>query len=240
MANITVVSKIRFLAGLAPVILLIVSPLLALAFWEFGNVPADLRDDQLSALRFAQNADAALYKMEWGRTQPDGVQIVMDQQRRFADQLDSAAHHLYTADQSAKLKALAEAAKPTLDAYRHADPHDEVMIAKMRDLHTMAAELESADEAALDQYVEAAQSRARELIAVVVVAGIIVPMICFAMVWAITRSMRTDLRTMRSALERMEESSPAKDASTAPVIGEIDGALTRQGYPKPNPMLAEE
>ena len=32
MANITVVSKIRFVAGIAPVILLIASPLLALAF----------------------------------------------------------------------------------------------------------------------------------------------------------------------------------------------------------------
>ncbi len=43
MANVTVVSKIRFLAGLTAVILLIVSPLVALAFLQFGNIPADLK-----------------------------------------------------------------------------------------------------------------------------------------------------------------------------------------------------
>lgn len=240
MANITVVSKIRFLAGLAPVILLIVSPVLALAFLAFGNVPSDLRDEQLAALRFAQNADSALYKMEWGRTQPDGVQIVLDQQRRFADLLDSAAHHLYTADQRAKLQTLAEAAKPALDAYRHADPHDEVMVAKMRDLHTMLTELENADEAALDQFGDAAKSRARQLVAVVVVTGVVLPMICFAMVWGITGNMRTDLRAIRSGIERVEESRAAKEPSIARAITEIDQALGRQGYPKPNPMLAEE
>ena len=240
MANVTVVSKLRFLAGLAPVVLLIVSPVLALAFLEFGNVPAELRDEQLAALRYAQNADAALYKMEWGRTQPDGVQIVIDQQRRFADLLDSAAHHLETADQRAKLQTLAEAAKSALDAYRHADPHDEAMTAKMRDLHTMVTELENADEAALDQYVDAAKSRARQMVAVVIVAGVVVPMICLAMVWTTTQSMRTDLRTIRSAIARVEENSAAKEPSIADAIAEIDQALTRQGYPKPNPMLAEE
>ncbi len=51
MANVTVVSKIRFLAGIAPVILLIVSPLLALALLEFGNIPSDIRDEQLAANR---------------------------------------------------------------------------------------------------------------------------------------------------------------------------------------------
>ena len=240
MANITVVSKIRFLAGLAPVVLLIASPLLALAFLEFGNVPADLRDEQLAALRFAQNADSALYKMEWGRTQPDGVQIVMDQQRRFADLLDSASHHLYSADQGAKLKTLAEAAKPTLDAYRHADPHDEVMTARMRDLHTMVTELENADEAAIDQYVDAAKSRAHQMIAVVIVAGIVVPMFGFVMLWTTSQSMRANLRTIRSAIEKMEENPGAKESSIAHEIAEIDQGLTRQGYPKPNPMLAEE
>ena len=48
MANVTIVSKIRFLAGIAPAILLIVSPILALAFLEFGNVPSTLRDEQLT------------------------------------------------------------------------------------------------------------------------------------------------------------------------------------------------
>jgi len=240
MANITVVSKIRFLAGFAPVILLIVSPLLALAFIEFGNVPSDIKEEQLAAIKYAQGVDAALYKMEWGRTQPDGIQIVVDQQRRFADYLDSAAHHIYTAEQRDKLGELAQAAKPTLDAFRHADPHDEVMNAKMRDLHTMVTELENADEAALDQYSDAAKSRARQLVGVVIVTGVLIPMICFALIWWLSQSMRADLRVIRSELTNVEENPTAREASIARVVEAIDQALTRQGYPKPNPMLADE
>src|SRR5579863_4781645 len=101
MANVTVVSKIRFLSGLAPVLLLIVSPILSLAFLEFGNIPSSIKDEQLAAIKYAEGLDAALYKMEWGRTQPDGVQIVVDQQRRFADYIDAASGHLYTAEQRA-------------------------------------------------------------------------------------------------------------------------------------------
>src|SRR2546430_5229583 len=54
-----------------------------------------------------------------------------------------------------------------LPIFRHADPHDDVMNAKMRDLHTMVSDLQSADEAALDQISDAAKTRARQLLAVV-------------------------------------------------------------------------
>src|SRR5579864_1655093 len=103
MANVTIITKIRFLAGLAPVILLIVSPLVALALLDFGNIPSTIKDEHIAAIKYADGLDIALYKMEWGRTQPDGVQIVVDQQRRFADYLDSASGHLYTSEQHAKL-----------------------------------------------------------------------------------------------------------------------------------------
>jgi len=240
MANVTVVSKIRFLAGLAPVILLIASPLLALAFIEFGNIPSSIKDEQLAAIKYADGVDAALYKMEWGKTQPDGVQIVVDQQRRFADYLDSAAHHVYTADQQAKLTALAQEAKPTLDAFRHADPHDEVMNAKMRDLHTMVTDLENADEAALDQYSDTAKNRARQLLALVLITGVLVPTVCFALIWRLTQSMRAGLRSIRTEIENIAENSAAKDPSIVRAIETIDQALTGLGFPKPNPMLADE
>jgi hypothetical protein len=240
MANVTVVSKIRFLAGLVLVILLIASPILALAFLEFGNIPSSIREDQLAALKYAEGLDAALYKMEWGRTQPDGVQIVVDQQRRFADYIDSASGHLYTAEQRAKLEALAQAAKPTLDAFRHADPHDEVMAAKMRDLHAMVTEVENADDVALEEYSDAAKTRARQLVALVIVAGVLLPMICFALLWGLTKSARADLRAIRAELEGVAENPIAKDASIARSLEGIDQALTRLGFPKPNPMLAEE
>ena len=126
MANVTVVSKIRFLAGIAPVILLIASPLLALAFLEFGNVPSDLRDEQLAALKYAQGLDAALYKMEWGRTNP--MACKSSSTSSAASPTSSIPRSIMSTphEQRAKLGALAQAAKPTLDAFRHADPHDEV------------------------------------------------------------------------------------------------------------------
>jgi len=240
MANITVVSKIRFLAGLALVVLLIASPLMALAFLQFGNIPADIKDEQVAAVKFADAADIALYKMEWGRFQPDGVQIVVDQQRRFADVIDSAAHHLYTDQQRTKLEALANAAKPVLDAFRHADPHDEEMNAKLRNLHTMVSDLENADDAALEDYSNAAKARAHQMVAIAVVAGVIVPMICFALIWQLTADMRTDLRAMRHEVENVATSEAAGQSVVARMIEVSDQALTRLGFPKPNPMLADE
>jgi flagellar biosynthesis/type III secretory pathway M-ring protein FliF/YscJ len=240
MANVTVVSKIRFLTCLAAVILLIVSPILAFAFLEFGNIPADIKDEQVSAIKYADGLDAALYKMEWGRFQPDGVQIIVDQQRRFADYLDSAAHHLYTDEQRAKLGTLAQEAKPTLDAFRHADPHDDAMNAKMRDLHVMVSDLENANDAALEQYSEAAKSRARQLLVVVAVAGVVFPLICFALIWRLTQSMRAELRTIRTEVENVADTPSAKDPAVARMIEATDQALTRMGFPKPNPMLADE
>ena len=81
--------------GLAPLVLLIASPLLALAFIQYGNIPADIKDEQVSAIKYADGLDAALYKMEWGRFQPDGVQIIVDQQRRFAD-YSTQRHIIFT------------------------------------------------------------------------------------------------------------------------------------------------
>jgi hypothetical protein len=240
MANFTVVSKIRFLAALAPIVLLIASPLLALAFLEFGNIPSEIKDEQVAAFKYAEDADAALYKMEWGRFQPDGVQIIVDQQRRFADVLDSAAHHLYTDQQRAKVEALANEAKPTLDAFRHADPHDDVMIAKMRDLHTMVSDLENADDAALEQYSDAIKRRAHQLAVLVAVAGIAIPMTCFALIWQLSGSMRKELRAIRSEVENVAEGSGAKEPIFVRLIEAIDQALTKLGFPKPNPMLADE
>jgi hypothetical protein len=240
MANVTVVSKIRLFAGVAPVILLIASPLLALAFVQFGNIPADIKDDQVASIKYAEGLDAALYKMEWGREQPDSVQIIVDQQRRFADYLDSAVHHVYTDEQRDKIGALAQQAKITLDAFRRADPHDEVMNAKMRDLHAMVSDLESADEAGLDQYADAVSSRAHQLVAVVIVTGVVIPMICFALIWRLTQNTRADLRAMRAELESVRENPAPMEPSMAHAIERIDQALERQGFLKPNPMLAEE
>jgi len=240
MTNVTIITKIRFFAGLAPVILLVVSTLVALALLDFGNIPSTVKEEHLAAIKYADGLDIALYKMEWGRTQPDGVQIVVDQQRRFADYLDSASGHLFTAEQRAKLDALAQAAKPTLDAFRHGDPHDEVLAAKLRDLHSKVTDLENADEIALDQFEDATRSRARELVALLIFAGILVPMTCFAILWFLTKDARSEMRAMRTELETVADAPVAKEPTLARILEVFDRALTQLGFPKPNPMLAEE
>lgn len=240
MSKVTIITRIRFLAGIAPLILLLVVPILAFALSRFGNLPSDLREHEIAALKYAHGLDTALYKMEWGRTQPDGPQIVLDQQRRFADLMDSEAHHVYTPEQRDKLRALAQAAKPTLDAFRHADPHDDTVNARMRDLHVMAADLMTADEAALSQVSDRASGQARQLVVLALLSGILLPFVCMAVIWRLTETMRQDVRAIRTHLERISERPAAKDASVAPDLEAIDGALTRLGFPKPNPMLAEE
>jgi type VI protein secretion system component VasF len=113
------------------------------------------------------------------------------------------------------------------------------MNAKMRDLHAMVSDLESADEAGLDQYADAASSRAHQLVVIVIVTGILIPMICFALLWRLTQSARADLRAMRAELESVKENPAATEPSMARAIETIDQALERQGFLKPNPMLAE-
>ena len=238
MANITVITKVRFLAGIAPVVLLIVAPFLAVAFSAFGSIPSMMMDNEIAELRYTQGLDVALYKMEWGRTQPEGGQIVLDQQRRFADLMDSAARHLATADQRDKLAALAQAAKPTLDALRTADPHDESVNSRMRDLHSKVSDLMNADDAALARFAENSENQARQFIVLVLIAGILLPLVCFAVIWRLTQGIKSDVQAIRRSLEKLAERPT--DASTAPEMQEIDQALTRLGFPKPNPMLAQE
>jgi len=239
MANVTIVSKIRLMAAIAPLVLLIVGPIASMAFSAFGNIPTTIKENQLAAINYANGLDAALYKMEWGRSQPEASQIILDQQRRFADMLDSAAHNMYTAEQREKLQTLADAAKPILDTFRHADPRDEVENAKMRDLHMMVTSLLSADEAALDQYSDLTINRAREFILLILIAGVLVPIGCYAVIWRFTETARTDLRAIRALLEKIADAPAVKDPAFATEIEAIDQALTRMGFPKPNPMLAE-
>ena len=237
MANITIVTKLRLLAGIAPIILLIVGPLLAVAFSAFGSIPQMMSDNEIASLRYAQGLDVALYKMEWGRTQPEGAQIVLDQQRRFADLLDSAARHVATSDQRDKVAALAQAAKPTLDALRTADPRDEAVNARMRELHTKVSDLVNADDAALTRFSANSENQARQFIVLVLIAAVLLPLVCYAVIWRLTQAIRIDLQAVRRSLEKMTE---RPDASTAQDLGEIDQALTRLGFSKPNPMLAQE
>ncbi len=239
MERFTAVSKLRLLACIAPVVLLIVIPIVSLDFTHLGNLPADIHDHELAALRYAQGLDTALYKMEWGRSQPDAREIVTDQQRRFADLMDSEVHVVYTPEQHTKLKALADAAKPALDAFRTADPHDEAVNAKMRDLHVMVGDLINADDAALALFGQSVALQSRQYVVLVLIAGILLPMVCLAVIWRVAGTVGTDLRAIRTHLERIAERPQAQEPALASDLQAIDAALTQLGFPKPNPMLAE-
>ncbi|HYA35992.1 MAG TPA: hypothetical protein VEF03_10240, partial [Candidatus Binataceae bacterium] len=161
MSRITIVTTLRFFAAIAPAILLVVSPVLALGILWLGSAPSAIRDVQVAALEDAQALDTALYKMEWGRTQPDSSQIVLDQERRFADMLDSAARVAVSQEQRDRIRALASASKPTLDALRQANPRDDSLDPKMRELHAMVTDLITAGDTALMQAADDARTQAR-------------------------------------------------------------------------------
>src|SRR5712671_4674027 len=83
MNQLTIVTKLRLMAAIAPAILLLLALFLAEGFYIFGGIPRSIIDNQYASVRAAEGMDNSLFKMDWGRSQPDGPQIVLDQTRRF-------------------------------------------------------------------------------------------------------------------------------------------------------------
>src|SRR5258708_10325283 len=81
MNNLTIVTKLRSMAAVSHAILLIAAGVIAGAAHAFGPLPREIHENEYAAARAAQGMETALYKMDWGRTQPDASQIVIDQQR---------------------------------------------------------------------------------------------------------------------------------------------------------------
>jgi membrane protein required for beta-lactamase induction len=125
MTRITILTKLRFVAALAPLLMVIAAPVLAMAFYVFGAMPTVLNGDEIQALRAAHGMELALYKMDWGRTQPDGMQIVQDQQRRFVNWVSVARDHVETRAQYDALGRIAKTANPIFTAMRKAQPGDQ-------------------------------------------------------------------------------------------------------------------
>jgi hypothetical protein len=232
MTRLTIITKIRFLAAIAPVVLSIASPILIAGFYLFGVMPAMLRENQVHAMQAADGLESALYQMDWGKTQPDGMEIVRGQQRRFVTLVDSVRAHATTPDQLEKLNQIARTANPIFEAMRKGEGED--VEPRLRELLGMIADLNAANEAAIDAAAARAQSRSRMFIAIAVIAGILVPWAGFVMVYRIGSQAEGGLKAIRGRLERMTESG-----ATAEDLGEIDKALAELGFPKPNPMLAE-
>lgn len=240
MARITIITKLRFVAVIAPIILLVAAPILALGFYGFGAMPALLHDNQFAGIEAAREMENALYKMDWGRTQPDGLQIVRDQQRGFVGWIDAARSHANTQAQVDAIEKIGQAANPVFDAMRAAQPGDDSFEPRLRDLQGLVSDLISADDAAMLSISARVEARARLMIIVTVVAAVIVPWLCFIAIVQMTGGEGAALREIRRGVENITERAAAsRDPSMGKDLEVIDTKLAELGYPKPNPMLAE-
>ena len=236
MNRITIITKLRAIAAIAPAILIVVGLVVAGALYAFGEAPRALYDSQYLSARAADGMEAALFKMDWGRTQQDGSQIVLDQQRRFVSWVDTARAHADSQEQIDSLHKIADASVPIFDSLRKAAPNDDSVEPGMRNLEGMVADLISADEASILAMVSRAESLARVMVIVAIAGVIVVPWICFVGFYRTSSAAAAQLREIRANLNILDE----RGETTAPELRKIDESLTALGFPKPNPMLAEE
>jgi hypothetical protein len=235
MNNLTIVTKLRFIAALAPAILLIAAAVIGGAFHVFGTLPREIHENEYAAERAAQGMETALYKMDWGRTQPDASQIVMDQQRGFISEIEIARQHIASKEQAERIEKIANDAGPLFDALRTASPSDDSLEPKLRDLQGTVADLMSVDDAAVIAIGNSAESQARLMIAIAVVALVAVPWICFVAITRLSGNLYQELKEMRRRVDDLAEHEPVASED----VSALDESLTKLGFPKPNPMLAE-
>ena len=235
MTRVTIVTKLRLAAAIAPLVLLIASPILAGGFYLFGIMPALLQENQYAELRATDGMESALYKMDWGRTQPDGLEIIKGQERRFVGFVDVARAHASTREQTDKIEQIAETANPIFDDLRKASPGDDSVEPKLRDLQGLIADLSAANQGAMSEVVVATESRSHTYIAIMLIAGLLVPWALFFILSSQAGRVSAALREIRSRVEKMTESAAGKSAD----LEAIDQKLTELGFPKPNPMFAE-
>ena len=235
MNNLTIVTKLRFMAAIAPAILLIAAAVIAAAMHAFGALPREIHENEYAAARAAQGMETALYKMDWGRTQPDASQIVIDQQRGFISEIEIARQHISSREQAEKIEKIANDARPLFDALRTASPSDDSLEPKLRDLQATVADLMSLDDAAVIAVANSAESQARIMIAITIIALVAVPWICFVVIASLTGNLHKELKEMRRRIDVLSEHqpTPSDDARI------LDESLSKLGFPKPNPMLAE-
>jgi len=235
MNKLNITTKLRFIAAIAPAILLIVAAVLGGAFHFFGTMPRAIYENQYAAARAAEGMENALYKMDWGRTQQDSAQIVMDQTRGFIAEIETARVHIGNREQAERIEKIANDAKPLLEAMRTVQPGDDSLEPRLRDLQAAVADLMSVDDAELVATAGSAESSARIMIAITIVGAVAIPWICFIVIVRLSGGLYADLREIRRRFDALAERADSQsDDSRA-----LDEALSRLGFPKPNPMLAE-
>ena len=235
MNNLTIVTRLRFIAAIAPAILLIAAAVIAGALHIFGRLPREIHENEYAAARAAAGMENALYKMDWGRTQPDASQIVIDQERGFISEIEIARQHIANREQAERIEKIANDARPLFDAMRTASPSDDSLEPKLRDLQGTVADLMSLDDAALIAVADSAESQARLMIAITIVALVAIPWICLAVIMRLSGNLYQELKEMRHRIDDLAEHAPTASDD----ISVLDQALTKLGFPKPNPMLAE-
>jgi hypothetical protein len=238
MARITVVTKILFMAAIAPALMLVAAPYLAGGFYVFGEHPETIHERELAAMQAARGMEAALYKMQWARTQRDSAEILMDQERAFAHWLDLARDRSETGEQRQLLTAIVEQAGPLFEQLRNSSPQDESVGRKARDLQSRINDLAGADDLVLLKLASASRLEARRLIVVTLAVGLGVPWLCLAIILIVCGQLRNELRGIRQSFEGLSSRAAALVAADKDLAA-INEALTRIGFPKPNPMLAE-
>jgi hypothetical protein len=239
MARTTIITRVRFIAAIAPAILLIAAPFIAGGLYVFGGQVEVLRDHQLAATEAARGMDVALYQMDWARYQRDRDQILTDQARAFGHWLDLARDRAETETQRKDLDAIAAQAGPLFGDLRNSSPQDESIERRASDLHGRVADLIGADDEALLAVAAASRREADVLILATLVAGLAIPWLCFAALYSITGRLRSGLRAIRAHFEHLRDSSAAAAIAADRDFTSIDQSLERLGFPKPNPMLAE-
>ena len=123
---------------------------------------------------------------------------------------------------------------------RAAQPGDDSLEPRLRDLQALVSDLISADDAAMLAIADRVEARARTMIIVTVVAAVIVPWLCFIVIVQMTGAEGAALREIRRSIENIaERAASAHDTATGKDLEVIDTKLAELGYPKPNPMLAE-
>jgi hypothetical protein len=235
MNNLTITTKLRFVAALAPAFLIIVAAVIVGAFHFFGTMTRAIHDNQYAASRSAEGMETALYKMDWGRSQQDSSQIILDQQRGFIAEIETARAHMGSREQAERIEKIANDAKPLFEAMRSAQPGDDSLEPRLRDLQGTVADLMSVDDEMLLAAAANAESTARTMIAITIVGVVVIPWICFFVIARLTGRLHAELREIRRRFDALAERAqvPGDDARA------VDEALTELGFRKPNPMLAE-
>ena len=241
--NNSVVTKLRLVALILAVLLLIASALIVGGIYTLGQTVDILQARSLTARTAAQDMEVALYQIQWGLSRADGEQIVLDQRRQFEHAVAVAQDHVESDDQAALLQAITQQASVVFDRLKTAQQShggDEGFDHQMRELNGKVAELFSADEAVTNRYGQAAQQQARRMMATAAIAMIGVPWIGFVMISRLGGAIRIRLRTARQSLARLETRFSSVGLASDHDVRAIDTALAELGFPKPNPMLADE